>query len=49
MPRGTVVKVDRVMPFSPPGAEDIYVSRMLLDAENSASQRLQINYGVVKA
>ena len=49
MPRGTVVKVDRVMPFSPPGAEDTYVSKMLIDASNSGSERLQINHGVVKA
>lgn len=49
MPRGTVVKVDRVMPFSPPGAEDTYVSRMLIDASNAGSERLQINHGVVKA
>jgi mannose-6-phosphate isomerase-like protein (cupin superfamily) len=49
MPRGTVVKVDRVMPFSPPGAEETYVSRMLIDKENSGSERLQVNHGVVKA
>lgn len=49
MPRGTVVKVDRVMPFSPPGAEEIYVSKMLLDKDNSDSQQLQVNHGVVKA
>ena len=49
MPRGTVVKADRVMPFSPPGAEDIYISRMLIDESNSGSQGLQINHGVVKA
>ena len=49
MPRGTVVKVDRVMPFTPPGVEDAYVSKMLIDASNSGSERLQINHGVVKA
>lgn len=49
MPRGTVVTVDRVKPFSPPGAEDVYVSRMLIDQENSGSERLQVNHGVVKA
>ena len=48
MPKGTVVKVDRVMPFSPPGADEIYVSRMLIDKENSGSERLQVNHGVVK-
>ena len=49
MPRGTVVKADRVMPFSPPGAEDTYISRMLIDESNSGSRRLQVNHGVVKA
>jgi len=49
MPKGTVVNADRVMPFSPPGAEDTYVSKMLIDADNSGSERLQINHGVVKA
>ena len=49
MPKGTVVKVDRVMPFAPPGVADTYVSRMLIDASNSGSQRLQINHGLVKA
>ena len=48
MPRGTVVNAGRVMPFSPPGAEDIYVSKMLLDKDNCGSQRLQVNHGVVK-
>ena len=49
MPRGTVVAVDRVRPFSPTGAEGIYVSKMLIDEENSGSERLQVNHGVVKA
>ena len=49
MARGTVVAVDRVKPFSPAGAEDTYVSRMLIDRENSGSERLQVNHGVVKA
>ena len=49
MPRGTVVKVHKVMPFSPPGMEETYVSRMLIDAGNSGSQRLQVNHGVVRA
>ena len=49
MPRGTVVKVGRVMPFSPRGAEGVYVSRMLIDASNTGSPALQINHGTVKA
>jgi len=49
MARGKVVKVERVKPFSPPGAEGTYISRMLIDAGNSGSERLQINHGVVKA
>ena len=48
MPRGTVVKVDKVMPFSPPGYEKVYISKMLIDESNSGSQKLQVNYGVVK-
>lgn len=49
MPKAVVVKVDRVMPFSPPGAEAVYVSKMLIDKENSGSESLQVNHGVVKA
>jgi mannose-6-phosphate isomerase-like protein (cupin superfamily) len=49
MSRGTVVKAERVMPFSPPGAEDTYESKMLIDFCNSGSERLHISRGVVKA
>ena len=49
MPRGTVVKVDRVMPFAPPGEEDTYISRMLIDESNAGAESLQVNHGVVKA
>ena len=48
MPRGTVVKVDRVVPFAMPGIEDIYVSKMLVDESNSGSPQLQVNYGAVQ-
>lgn len=48
MPRGKVVKVDKVMPFSPPGMEETYVSRMLIDVFNSSSEKMQINHGTVK-
>jgi len=49
MKKGTVVKVARVMPFSPPGFRDKYLSRMLIDESNSGSRRLQINHGILKA
>jgi mannose-6-phosphate isomerase-like protein (cupin superfamily) len=48
MAKGKVVKVRKVMPFSPPGMNDAYISRMLIDDENSGSKRLQINHGIVK-
>ena len=49
MPRGTVVKVDKVMPFYPPALHEEYASRMLIDASNSGSERLQVNHAVLKA
>ena len=48
MPKGKVVKIDKVMPFSPPGVECGYASRMLIDAYNSGSERLQVNHGTLK-
>ena len=48
MPKGKVVKIHKVMPFSPPGAENSYISRMLIDAENSGSQDMQLNHGILK-
>jgi mannose-6-phosphate isomerase-like protein (cupin superfamily) len=48
MAKGTVVKVRKVMPFSPPGMNNAYDSRMLIDDENSGSKHLQINHGVLK-
>ena len=49
MPRGTVVKVNKVMPYSPPALQGIYVSKMLMDASNTGSERLQVNHAVLKA
>ena len=47
MAKGKVVHPDKVMPFTPPGCEGIYTSRMLLDAFNSGSEKMQINHGVL--
>ena len=44
---GKVVHPDKVVPFVPPGCEGIYTSRMLLDAFNSGSEKMQINHGVL--
>ena len=49
MSRGRVVQVAKVMPFSPPGLEGVYSSRMLLDVYNSGSENLQVNHGTLKA
>ena len=49
MKKGTVVKVGKVMPFSPPESKGEYSSKMLIDESNSGSKRLQINHGTLKA
>ena len=49
MKKGAVVKVDKVMPFSPPESKGEYSSKMLIDESNSGSKRLQINHGTLKA
>jgi mannose-6-phosphate isomerase-like protein (cupin superfamily) len=49
MKKPTVVKVDRVMPFSPPEFEEAFASKMLIDMHNSGSDKLQINHCVLKA
>ena len=46
---GKVVHPENVMPFVAPGCEDLYTSRMLIDASNSGSDKLQVNHGIVKA
>ena len=43
-----VVAAAKVMPFSPPGLEDVFSSSMLIDKDNSGSDRLQVNYCVLK-
>jgi len=48
MSRGKVVKIDKVMPFSPPGFEKGYTSKMLIDVFNSGSEKMQINHGVLR-
>jgi len=43
-----VVAASKVMPFSPPGLADVFSSKMLIDKENSGSDRLQVNHCVLK-
>jgi len=45
---GKVIHPEDVMPFVAPGCEDLYTSRMLIDALNSGSEKLQVNHGIVK-
>ena len=47
MPRGKVVKTNKVMPFVVPGLEG-YVSKMLIDVFNSGSEKMQLNHGTLK-
>lgn len=49
MAEGKVVHPEKVMPFVAPGCEGIYDSRMLIDACNCGSEKLQVNHGTVKA
>ncbi|MDO8685127.1 MAG: cupin domain-containing protein [Clostridiales bacterium] len=44
MSKGTIIKVSEVAPFTLPGEEGKYSSRMLIDRTNSDSERLQINH-----
>ena len=44
-----VVDPEKVMPFIAPGCEDLYTSRMLIDAYNCGSEKMQVNHGIVKA
>jgi len=48
MPKGKVVKIRKVMPFVPAGADDSYLSRMLIDAGSAGSQDMQLNHGTLK-
>ena len=49
MTTSKVVHPENVMPFVAPGCEDLYTSRMLIDAFNCGSEKLQVNHGIVKA
>ena len=49
MSKGKVVHPEKVEPFIAPGCEGIYTSRMLIDAYNCGSEKLQVNHGIVKA
>lgn len=49
MEKGTVIKIDKVKPFSPPEFKGEYSSKMLLDIFNSGSEKIQVNHGVLKA
>lgn len=48
MAQAKVVYPEKVMPFIAPGCEDTYESRMLIDAFNCGSEKIQVNHGVVK-
>ncbi len=48
MSKGTVVHTNKVMPFTPPGFEGIYDSRMMIDAFNAGSEKMQVNHGTLK-
>ena len=43
-----VVQPEKVMPFIAPGCEGVYTSRMLIDAFNCGSEKLQVNHGTVE-
>ena len=48
MKRPKIVSAAKVMPFSPPGLEGVFSSKMLIDKDNAGSDRLQLNYCVLK-
>ena len=48
MAKGTVIKVSEVMPFSHPDFKGQFTSKMLIDRDNSASEKLQINHFTLK-
>jgi mannose-6-phosphate isomerase-like protein (cupin superfamily) len=49
MAKGTIVRIQKVMPFVLPGSDGGYESRMLIDVGNSGSEELQLNHGTLKA
>ena len=48
MTKGTVIKVSEVLPFSHPVFKGEFTSKMLIDRDNSGSERLQINHFTLK-
>ena len=48
MAKGTVIRVREVLPFSHPGFKGQFTSKMLIDRDNSGSERLQINHFTLK-
>lgn len=48
MTKGIVIKVSEVMSFSHPAFKGQFTSKMLLDRNNSGSERLQINHFTLK-
>lgn len=44
MEKEVVFKVKEVVGFSPPGVEDTFVSRMLIDGESVGAKRLSLNH-----
>ena len=48
MSKYRVVKAQDVMGFAPPGLEDAYVSRLLVDEEGVGSPRLQVVHATLK-
>ena len=48
MTKGTVIKATGVKPFSHPNFKGRFVSRMLIDRDNSGSEKLQINHFTLK-
>lgn len=48
MKKGTVIKASEVMPFDHPAFKGQFTSKMLIDRDNSGSERLQINQFTLK-
>ena len=48
MKKPRLVSAAKVMPFSPPGLEGVFSSKMLIDKDNAGSDRLQLNHCVLK-
>jgi len=48
MDKERVFKASEVAGFSLPGAEDTYISRMLIDSESVGSKKIGLNHGTLK-